>query len=275
MQSHSTVNASETETGKGKSKMSDQISHGYALVKGKASHPMEDYFVAEFKQVDENELGLFAIFDGHLSQEVPDYLRSHLFNNILNEPNFWTDPESAMKRAYRITDSTILDKAADLGIGGSCAVTVILVNGKKLLVANLGDSRAVISRKGVAKQLSIDHEPSTERAQIEDRGGFVLSFPGDCPRVDGELAVSRAFGDKSLKDHLSAEPDIAVENVDDDLEFIILASDGIWKVMSNQEAVDCIKDIKDPKSAAKRLNEEALVRKSSDDISSIVVRLHK
>lgn len=53
---------------------------------------------------------------------------------------------------------------------------------------------------------------------------------GDVPRVDGQLAVARAFGDKSLKRHLSSEPDVAVEIVDDDTEFIILASDGLWKV---------------------------------------------
>lgn len=53
---------------------------------------------------------------------------------------------------------------------------------------------------------------------------------GDVPRVDGQLAVARAFGDKSLKIHLSSEPDVVEETIDDDTEFIILASDGIWKV---------------------------------------------
>lgn len=61
------------------------MTHGFHLVEGKSNHAMEDYVVAQFKQVDENELGLFAIFDGHLSHEVPDYLRSHLFENILKE----------------------------------------------------------------------------------------------------------------------------------------------------------------------------------------------
>ena len=46
---------------------------------------MEDYVVAEFKEIDDNELGLFAIFDGHLSHIIPDYLRSHLFDTILKE----------------------------------------------------------------------------------------------------------------------------------------------------------------------------------------------
>lgn len=266
------LGSSAFEAGKGKSKKSKNVTHGYQLVKGKSSHPMEDYIVAEFKQVEDSELGLFAIFDGHLSHDIPDYLRSHLFVNILKEPDFWTETESAVRRAYRTTDTTILEKVGDLGKGGSTAVTAILINCEKLVVANVGDSRAVICKNGVAKQLSVDHEPSKERANIEDRGGFVSNFPGDVPRVDGQLAVARAFGDKSLKKHLSSEPDVFSEIVDDDTEFIILASDGIWKVMTNEEAVDCIKHIKDAKSAAKRLAEEALTRRSSDDISCIVVK---
>jgi len=267
------LGSSAFEAGKGKSKKSKNVTHGYHLVKGKSSHPMEDYIVAEFKQVEGSELGLFAIFDGHLSHDIPDYLRSHLFVNILKEPDFWTETESAVRRAYRTTDTTILEKVGDLDKGGSTAVTAILINCEKLVVANVGDSRAVICKNGVAKQLSVDHEPSKERANIENRGGFVSNFPGDVPRVDGQLAVARAFGDKSLKKHLSSEPDVFSEIVDDDTEFIILASDGIWKVMTNEEAVDCIKHIKDAKSAAKRLAEEALARRSSDDISCIVVKL--
>lgn len=121
------------------------------------------------------------------------------------------------------------------------------------------------------------------------------------PRVDGQLAVARAFGDKSLKRHLSADPHIEVITVDDITECVILASDGLWKVsffhdvpnvyfsltkhkvimsstlhqkqvMSNQEAVNAIKEIKDAKTAAKTLTDEALARKSSDDISCIVIK---
>ncbi|WZZ42582.1 hypothetical protein YC2023_038841 [Brassica napus] len=263
---------SSADSGKGKSKMSKQITHGFHLLKGKALHEMEDYVVAKFKEVDDNELGLFAIFDGHLSHEIPDYLCSHLFDNILKEPNFWQEPEKAIKKAYYITDTKILDKASDLGKGGSTAVTAILINCQKLVVANVGDSRAVICKSGVAKPLSVDHEPNMEKDEVESRGGFVSNFPGDVPRVDGQLAVTRAFGDKSLKMHLSSEPYVTMEVIDDDAEFLILASDGLWKVMSNQEAVDSVKGIKDAKSAAKRLAEEAVARKSSDDISVVVVK---
>lgn len=57
-------------------------------------------------------------------------------------------------------------------------MTAILINGQKLLVANVGDSRAVISRGGKAIQMSTDHEPNTERGSIEHRGGFVSNMPG-------------------------------------------------------------------------------------------------
>lgn len=65
-----------------------------------------------------------------------------------------------------------------MGRGGSTAVTAILIDGQKLVVANIGDSRAVLSKKGVAKQLSVDHEPTTEHEDIKNRGGFVSRFPG-------------------------------------------------------------------------------------------------
>ncbi|XP_030546303.1 probable protein phosphatase 2C 58 [Rhodamnia argentea] len=261
------------DTGKGKSRASKTITHGYHLMKGKSNHAMEDYVVSDSKQVDSKELGLFAIFDGHLGHDVASYLQIHLFDSILKQPDFWTDTEAAIRRAYHTTDKEILEKALVLGKGGSTAVTVILIDGQRLVVANVGDSRAVICENGVAKQLSVDHEPSKEKRLIESRGGFVSNIPGDVPRVDGQLAVARAFGDKSLKIHLSSEPDVAEEMIDDKSEFIILASDGVWKVMSNQEAVDSIKNMKDAQSAARHLIDEALNRNSKDDISCIVVKL--
>ncbi|CAH8355155.1 unnamed protein product [Eruca vesicaria subsp. sativa] len=261
-----------SETGRGKSRTWKNISHGFHFVKGKANHPMEDYVVSEFKKVDNHDLGLFAIFDGHLGHDVAKYLQTNLFDNILKEKDFWTDIDKAIKNAYISTDASILEQSLKLGKGGSTAVTGILIDGQKLVVANVGDSRAVMSKNGVASQLSVDHEPSKEQKEIESRGGFVSNIPGDVPRVDGQLAVARAFGDKSLKIHLSSEPDITHQTVDDGTEFIVFASDGIWKVMSNQEAVDAIKSIKDPHEAAKELIEEAISRKSKDDISCIVVR---
>ncbi|XP_027160503.1 probable protein phosphatase 2C 9 [Coffea eugenioides] len=258
-------------SGKGRSQLGP-VKYGFSLVKGRANHPMEDYHVAKFVQIQGRELGLFAIFDGHLGDSVPAYLQKHLFSNILKEEDFWTDPNRAISKAYERTDQAILSHSPDLGRGGSTAVTAILVNARVLWVANVGDSRAVLSRRGHAIQLSIDHEPNTERGSIEDRGGFVSNMPGDVARVNGQLAVSRAFGDKNLKSHLRSDPDVTNASIEAETDVLILASDGLWKVMSNQEAVDIARKIKDPQKGAKQLVMEALHRESKDDISCIVVR---
>ncbi|GFP86511.1 probable protein phosphatase 2c 9, partial [Phtheirospermum japonicum] len=168
------------------------------------------------------ELGLFAIYDGYLGDSVPAYLQKHLFSNIL-KGDFWNDPSGAIAKAYEATDQAILSHSCDLDRGGSTAVTAILINGRQLWVANVGDSRGVLSKRGQAIQMSIDHEPNTERGSIER----------DVPRVNGQLAISRAFGDKNLKTHLSSNPDMTSAKIDAETDLLILASDGLWKVMSN------------------------------------------
>ncbi|KAK2442419.1 protein-serine/threonine phosphatase [Trifolium repens] len=262
---------SSSSTGKGKNH-EGSIKYGFCLVKGRANHPMEDYHVAKFVQLQDKELGLFAIYDGHLGDRVPAYLQKHLFSNILREEGFWDDPTLSISKAYESTDQAILSHSSDLGHGGSTAVTAILIDGRRLWIANVGDSRAVVSRKGQAVQMTIDHEPNTERGSIETRGGFVSNLPGDVPRVNGQLAVSRAFGDRSLKSHLRSDPDVQTTDIDVDTEILILASDGVWKVMSNQEAVDIAKRMKDPQKAAKQITAEAIKRNSKDDISCVVVK---
>lgn len=265
--------SSPLDSGRGRSKGSSRIAYGFSLVKGKANHPMEDYHFAEFRRINNQEVGLFAIFDGHLGHDVPQFLQSNLFENIVGQPEFLKHPRAATLKAYEVIDKVILQKAPELGFGGSTAVTAILMSRGRLLVANVGDSRAVLCRGGHALQLSVDHEPKLERHMIERRGGFVTTLPGDVPRVDGQLAVARAFGDKNLKAHLSCDPDVLDMFLDATDEFLILASDGLWKVMENQEAVNLIRKVKDPEAAAKILSEAALSRKSKDDISCIVVRL--
>lgn len=265
------VGGRSSSTGKGRSNVG-LVKFGFSLVKGKANHPMEDYHVAKFVQLQGHELGLFAIYDGHLGETVPAYLQKHLFSNILKEEEFWVDPQRSISKAYEKTDQAILSHSSDLGRGGSTAVTAILINGQRLWVANVGDSRAVLSTAGVAVQMTTDHEPNTERGSIEDKGGFVSNMPGDVPRVNGQLAVSRAFGDKSLKSHLRSDPDIQNTILDGRSDVLVLASDGLWKVMSNQEAVDIARKFKDPQKAAKQLTAEALKRESKDDISCVVVR---
>lgn len=68
-------------------------------------------------------------------------------------------------------------------------MTAILINGRKLWIANVGDSRAVLSRRGQAMQMSVDHEPHTERSSIENKGGFVTKMPGAYPTFNDLLLL--------------------------------------------------------------------------------------
>jgi protein phosphatase 1L len=78
--------SSSADSGKGTIKSSNyKVAHGFHLVEGKSGHDMEDYHVAEYRKKKDHVLGLFAIFDGHLGDRVPSYLRDNLFNHILDE----------------------------------------------------------------------------------------------------------------------------------------------------------------------------------------------
>lgn len=92
-----------------------------------------------------------------------------------------------------------------------------------------------------AHALSVDHKPNSkeERQRIENAGGVVV-WAGTW-RVGGVLAVSRAFGDRPLKRYVIATPEIKEETLKDEDEFLILASDGLWDVISNQvRLVPCV-----------------------------------
>ncbi|KAG5627494.1 hypothetical protein H5410_012712 [Solanum commersonii] len=248
-------------------------------------HWMEDYLVVENRKMDGHDLGLYAIFDGHSGCKVAEYLQSHLFDYILSEscnrlydpeqPDFWRKPVTAFKKAYKSTNNHILENVVGAR-GGSTAVTAILIDQKYLVVANVGDSRAVLIRKGKVKQITVDHEPQKEEEKevVESKGGFVIKMPGNVLRVDSQLAMTRALGDTKVKDHITVEPSVTIEKIDNDTNCIILASNGLWKVMSNEAVAECVRGIEDGKKAAEELITEALVKGSRDDISCVVVMFH-
>lgn len=98
----------------------------------------------------------------------------------LCQPDFWEDPEAAVRRAYKETDEKILDKVVG-SRGGSTAVTAILINREILVVANVGDSRGILCKRGgshTIQQITVDHEPESEKEVVEERGGFVSQRPG-------------------------------------------------------------------------------------------------
>ncbi|CAH8385607.1 unnamed protein product [Eruca vesicaria subsp. sativa] len=248
-----------------------KFSYGYASSAGKRSS-MEDFFETRIDGVNGEIVGLFGVFDGHGGAAAAEYLKRHLFSNLIAHPSFISDTKSAIADAYNHTDSELLKSENNHTTdAGSTASTAILVR-DRLLVANVGDSRAVICRAGTAFAVSRDHKPdqSDERERIENAGGFVM-WAGTW-RVGGVLAVSRSFGDRLLKEYVIADPEIQEEKIDDSLEFLILASDGLWDVFSNEEAVAVVKEVEEPEESTKKLVGEAIKRGSSDNITCVVVR---
>lgn len=126
---------------------------------------------------------------------------------------------------------------------------VCLISKDKVVVANAGDSRAILSRAGVAIDLSVDHKPEDEieKNRIEKAGGMV----NEDGRVNGGLNLSRAFGDHCYKKNtelplaeqmISALPDIKIETLQKEDEFLVVACDGIWNSMESQQVIDFVKE---------------------------------
>jgi protein phosphatase 1L len=256
-------------TGHGDSE-NQKFSFGYSSLCGKRAS-MEDFHDAKSKMFGNQVIGLFGVFDGHGGSRAAEYVKENLFDNLMNHPNFLDNTRLAIVESYKQTDEDYLKEENNhQRDAGSTASTAVLV-GDRLLVANVGDSRAVICRGGKAFALSDDHKPNRtdERQRIEDAGGVVM-WVGTW-RVGGVLAVSRAFGDRLLKQYVVAEPEIQEDTIEG-VDFLILASDGLWDVVTNQEAVSMIQSITNAEEAANRLTDEAYRRGSCDNITCLIVR---
>lgn len=138
----------------------------------------------------------------------------------------------------------------DHPIHAGCTSVVAVMIGHTLTVANAGDSRAVICRKGgVTEALSLDHKPMQvrEMSRITKAGGFVNQFG----RVNGNLNLSRSIGDLKYKQTagmapdaqmITAEPDITQVTLDEGDEFLVIGCDGIWDCLTNEQAVKYVGD---------------------------------
>ncbi|KAJ1690295.1 hypothetical protein LUZ63_014450 [Rhynchospora breviuscula] len=137
---------------------------------------------------------------------------------------------------------------------GSTAV-VSVVGPKHIIVANCGDSRAVLCRDGTPVALSTDHKPDRpdELKRIEDAGGRVIYWDG--ARVLGMLAMSRAIGDNYLKPYVIPDPEVTVTERSNSDEFLILASDGLWDVVSNEQACQIVRTCFRPRSSKVKRDE--------------------
>ncbi|KAF8390513.1 hypothetical protein HHK36_025040 [Tetracentron sinense] len=215
----------------------DGVGVGVFSVKGKKTFMEDTHKIVPGLQGDPKK-GFFGVYDGHGGRKAAEFVAENLHGNILEMlENCKGDMsrEDAIKAGYLKTDQEFLKQGLD---SGACCVTA-LIEGKDIVVSNLGDCRAVLCRGGVAEALTNDHRAGREdeREIIEKKGGYVVIHRGVW-RVHGVLSVSRSIGDVHLKDWVLAEPDTKILHLTPDMQFLVLASDGLWEKVGNQEAVD-------------------------------------
>ena len=160
------------------------------------------------------------------------------------------------------------------GCGSTACVAVVRKEGPQnvLYCANVGDTRAVLSKSGNAERMSIDDkcDNAEENRRVKSGGGIILDN-----RLGGVLAVTRAFGDHALtKVGLIATPHITKHIIKPFDKYLIIASDGVWDELSDQDAIDLCHDDLNTKKIAQLIVKTALQRGSKDNISVIVIRFN-
>jgi len=192
---------------------------------------------------EEESYHMYAVFDGHGGESIARHCSETMHKAVAEEArklpavgsgasmSDWA--RDVFTGAFHSVDSTA--HAAQAQGAGSTAV-VALVGGGYVAVGNCGDSRAVLCRGGRALPLSADHKPERpdEMRRVEELGGQVVFWNGY--RVMGVLAMSRAIGDHCLRPFVVPDPEVRVEALADEDDFLILASDGLWDALSNDDA---------------------------------------
>ncbi|CAA0831477.1 Probable protein phosphatase 2C 13 [Striga hermonthica] len=235
----------------------------------------------------------YAVFDGHGGPDAALYMKNNATrfffeeaqlpqapstDDIDEKKQFLQDLETSHRGSFLAADQALSNETGPVDpYCGTTALTALIL-GRNLLIANVGDCRAVLCRNGNAVQLSRDHRPScqVERRRVEDLGGKI-----EYGYLNGDLAVTRALGDWYMKlplgsaSPLTAEPEFGLTLLTEDDEFLIIGCDGIWDVMSNQEAVCVVREelgrCRDPNVCAQELVNQALMRDSCDNVTAVVV----
>eukprot|EP01090_Pellita_catalonica_P017942 TRINITY_DN5590_c0_g1_i1.p1 TRINITY_DN5590_c0_g1~~TRINITY_DN5590_c0_g1_i1.p1 ORF type:complete len:368 (+),score=66.55 TRINITY_DN5590_c0_g1_i1:88-1191(+) len=252
---------------------------GFADMTGRRP-TMEDSLMIKGNLTKQN-FGYFSLFDGHAGRFAASFCTEHMHTHLETDiDELSLSPAEALKSTFSKINKKFEEFATKSGIvgmtrAGTTGVAMLLdAATRKCVVANVGDSRAILCRKGiVAKRLSLDHKPydDAELERIKKLGGHVV---GNTGRVNGQLAVSRAIGDFYLDPFVTPEPHITEIDLSNDDEFLILACDGVWDVISDQRACEIVAGETDPSVMARKLRDYAYLCGSDDNISVICVMLN-
>ncbi|XP_077243990.1 protein phosphatase 2C family protein isoform X2 [Tasmannia lanceolata] len=258
-------------------------------------HNMEDAWVvlpdASFEFPGKLRCAHFAIYDGHGGRLAAEYARDHLHANVLSAglPRELMDVKAAKKailEGFRRTDENLIQQSSSGGWQDGATAVCVWILGQTVLVANIGDAKAVLARSSIAdgfvtscplKAIVMTREHKAiypqERARIQKAGGSI----GSNGRLQGRLEVSRAFGDRQFKKvGVIATPDVHSFDLTEREHFIILGCDGLWGVFGPSDAVDFVdKQLKEGLSAtavSRRLVREAVrERRCKDNCTAIVI----
>ncbi|XP_058101226.1 protein kinase and PP2C-like domain-containing protein isoform X2 [Magnolia sinica] len=245
---------------------------------------MEDTHFLLPQLCNEKDIHAFGIFDGHRGAAAAEF-SARALPRFLQSLGSTSSPSDALSEAFVKTDIAFRNVLASHSKSkrviqkdwhpGCTAVAALIVR-NRLFVANAGDCRTIICRSGRPYALSKDHVASCpeERERVTKAGGQV-KWQVDTWRVGtAALQVTRSIGDDDLKPAVTAEPEITETKLSIEDEYLVMASDGLWDVISNEEVVSIIRDtVKEPGMCSKRLATEAAERGSKDNITVIVVFL--
>ncbi|NXN96289.1 PPM1K phosphatase, partial [Rhinopomastus cyanomelas] len=237
----------------------------------------EDRF--DYAQLTEDVL-YFAVYDGHGGAAAADFCHKYMekyikeflaeeesLENVLNKA-FLEINKAYERHAQLSADATLVN-------AGTTATVALLRDGIELVVASVGDSRALLCRKGKAMKLTTDHTPERkeEKERIKRCGGFIAWNSLGQPHVNGRLAMTRSIGDLDLKSHgVIAQPEtkrVQLHHADD--SFLVLTTDGINFMVNSQEICDFINQCHDPAEAAHVVTEQAMQFGTEDNSTVVIV----
>jgi serine/threonine protein phosphatase PrpC len=250
---------------------------------------MEDAHVCATEFSLQNS-GFFGVFDGHAGSGVSVYCAEHMLETVLDsvESNEATQDdlkakiEIIMKESFLSLDEKLKMNFSKVDDHSGTTAVVALITPTLIVIANCGDSRAILCSDGILDFCTTDHKPYNveEKARIEKAGGTVMM-----QRVNGSLAVSRALGDFDYKRNtsippieqlVSPEPDVTIiPRNNDKEEFLLLACDGIYDVMSNDEIISYIRHklslTSDLEKICNDLIDLCLNKNSRDNMSVVLI----
>jgi len=234
-------------------------------------------------------VNLFCVFDGHGGNAISRFLKKNLYPLVLNKQNCYPLKDEIVHNIFNLLDkqiTKIFGSKADYT--GSTALVVIHYvkndGSKHLQVINCGDCRAVLSRRNIGVQLTVDCKPDKfdEYHRITKLGGEI-TYDGFDHRICG-VSVSRAFGDVAAKPYITHKPNIYNYELDVEDRFLVCGCDGVYDVLNCENVNDFVlshmcldkntnklvpKDKR--KNIANLLGQYAIEKGSLDNISIIIV----